>query len=160
MSKTLVACFSAGGNTARLGRAIAKAAEADFFEIKPETPYTESDIRWTNPLARCNKEKIGRKDVPIVGSVEDFESYDTVYIGFPIWYYGAPNIISTFVKAYDWEGKRIALFATSGGSDIGKTAEKLAPDFGGKGEIKAAKVFTRSDKAEAVREFVAEVDKE
>ena len=116
MSKILVACFSAGGNTARLGRAIAKAAEADIFEIKPETPYTEPDINWKNPLARCNKEKIGKKDVPYVGEVENFDSYDTVFIGFPIWYYGAPNIISTFVKAYDWEGKKIALFATSGGS--------------------------------------------
>lgn len=157
MSKILVACFSAGGNTARLGKAVAKAAEADYFAIEPAVPYTDADIKWTNPLARCNKEKIGRKDVEIAGKVENFQDYDTVFIGFPIWYYGAPNIISSFVKSYDWEGKKIALFATSGGSDIGKTSQKLSPDFNGKGEIVTAKVFTRAEKADAVRSFVAEV---
>ena len=89
--------------------------------------YTKADIRWTNPLARCNKEFFGKKDVPVAGAVDGFADYDTVYIGFPIWYGCAPNVVNTFCKAYDWSGKKIRIFATSGGSGIGKTAEKLQP---------------------------------
>ena len=129
--KTLVAYFSAEGTTAALARVLAERIGADLFEIKPVTPYTQADIRWTNPLARCNREKIGKKDVPVVGSVADWAGYDLVYLGFPIWYYGAPNVVNTFCKGYDWQGKRVALFATSGGSGIGKTAEKLQPHVRG-----------------------------
>ena len=82
---------------------------------------------YMNPLARCNREKIGKKDVPVAEKVKDWDSYDTIYLGFPIWYYGAPNVIQTFCKGYDWTGKQVYLFATSGGSGIGKTQEKLEP---------------------------------
>ena len=125
--KTLVAYFSAEGTTAALARVLAERIGADLFEIKPVTPYTQADIRWTNPLARCNREKIGKKDVPVAGAVADWADYDRVYLGFPIWYYGAPNVVNTFAKGYDWQGKQVVLFATSGGSDIGRTAEKLQP---------------------------------
>lgn len=125
--KTLVTFFSAEGNTARAGKELAEHLGADIFEIVPEVPYTAADIKWTNPLARCNKEKFGKKDVPVAGKIEDFDGYDTVYIGFPIWYYCAPNVINTFCKGYDWTGKKVILFATSGGSGIGRTAEKLQP---------------------------------
>ena len=125
--KTLVAYFSAQGTTAALAKALAEKVGADLFEIRPVTPYTAADIRWTNPLARCNREKIGKKDVPVAGAVADWESYDLVYLGFPIWYYGAPNVVNTFCKGYNWERKQAVLFATSGGSDIGRTAEKLQP---------------------------------
>lgn len=125
--KTLVAYFSAQGTTAALARTLAQKLGADIFEIQPAEPYTAADIRWTNPLARCNREKIGKKDVPVTGAVAGWEGYEQVYLGFPIWYYGAPNVVQTFAKAYDWAGKRVVLFATSGGSDMGKTAEKLLP---------------------------------
>ena len=95
--KSLVAYFSAGGVTAGVARDLADAVGADLFEIKPVKPSTAADIKWTNPLARCNKEKIGKKDVPIADRVADMDAYDMLYIGFPIWYYGAPNIIATFV---------------------------------------------------------------
>ena len=137
--KTLVAYFSAQGHTKRLAEELAGIIEADLFEIVPEVPYTASDIKWTNPLSRCNKEKIGKKDVPVTGKIENFADYEAVYIGFPIWYYGAPNVVNTFCKGYDWTGKKIVLFATSGGSDIGKTAEKLQPYIKG-GEIQKAQV--------------------
>lgn len=137
--KTLVAFFSASGNTASLAKRVAQAAKADLFEIKPVEPYTDADLRWTNPLARCNKEKIGKKLVPIEDRVADFDEYEMVYIGFPIWYYAAPNIIETFVKSYDFSGKKVALFATSGGSDITKAPAKLQPLM--KGEIVDAKLF-------------------
>ncbi|MBR4090087.1 MAG: NAD(P)H-dependent oxidoreductase, partial [Mogibacterium sp.] len=94
--KTLVAYFSASGNTASLAKRVAQAANADLFEIKPVEPYTDADLRWTNPLARCNKEKIGKKNVPIADRVQNLDEYDLIFIGFPVWYYGAPNIIETF----------------------------------------------------------------
>ena len=135
--KTLVAYFSAQGTTAALAKALAEKVGADLFEIRPVTPYTAADIRWTNPLARCNREKIGKKDVPVAGAVADWESYDLVYLGFPIWYYGAPNVVNTFCKGSNWEGKQAVLFATSGGSDIGRTAEKLQPYMPGAKILKA-----------------------
>ncbi len=138
--KALVAYFSAQGTTAALAKELAKQTGADLFEIRPQTPYTAADIKWTNPLARCNREKIGKKDVPVAGTVADWESYDRVYLGFPIWYYGAPNVVNTFCKGYDWQGKRVALFATSGGSGIGRTVEKLRPYVAG-GEIVKAEVI-------------------
>ena len=138
--KTLVAYFSAQGTTAALARELAEKTGSDLFEIVPQEPYSAADIKWTNPLARCNREKIGKKDVPVAGTVADWESYDRVYLGFPIWYYGTPNVVNTFCKGYDWQGKRVALFATSGGSGIGRTVEKLQPYVAG-GEIVKAEVI-------------------
>ena len=138
--KTLVAYFSAQGTTAALARELAAKTGADLFEIVPREPYSAADITWTNPLARCNREKIGKKDVPVAGTVADWESYDRVYLGFPIWYYGAPNVVNTFCKGCDWSGKRVAAFATSGGSGIGRTVEKLRPYVAG-GEIVKAEVI-------------------
>jgi flavodoxin len=140
--KTLVVYFSAeAGKTRKIAEELTEKLGADLFEIKPEQPYSPADLKWVNPLARCNREKVGKKDVPIVGKVEKWNGYDTVYLGFPIWYYGAPNIVNTFCKDYDWNGKTIHVFATSGGSAIGKTAEKLEPYIKG-GNIADAKRVT------------------
>ena len=139
MSKTLIAYFSVSGNTKALAGMLGTMMSADVFEIRPEVPYTAADVRYTNPLARCNKEKIGKKDVPIKNKVENFGDYELILIGFPIWYFTAPNIISTFVKSYDFTGKKVALFATSGGSDITKAPDTLQPLM--KGEIIGAKLF-------------------
>ena len=143
--KTLITYFSAEGTTARVAKELAEAIGADIFEIKPEKPYTAADIRWTNPLARCNREKFGNKDVPVVGSVESFADYDTVLIGFPIWYGAAPNVVNTFCKGYDWSGKRVFAFATSGGSGIGKTAEKLKPYVSGVASVDAKLVRSAAE---------------
>lgn len=125
---TLVAYFSAeAGTTAKVAKDLAKKIGADLFEIKPEIPYSKADLRYMNPLARCNREKFGNKDVSVAGRIENLSQYDTVYIGFPIWYGAAPNVVNTFCKGYDWKGITIHAFATSGGSGIGKTAEKLEP---------------------------------
>ena len=133
--KTLVTYFSAEASTTKtVATSLAEALSADLFEIAPLHPYTAADLRYTNPLARCNKEKFGKKDVPVQGKVADFSEYDRVIIGFPIWYGCAPNVVNTFCKEYDWTGKKIYVFATSGGSGIGKTAEKLQPYVKG-GEI-------------------------
>ena len=144
MSRKLVAYFSASGTTAKVAKRLADSIDADLFEIKPVDPYTDADLRWTNPLARCNREKIGKKDVPIANKVENFNQYDMIYIGFPVWYYAEPNIIDTFVKSYDFSGKKVALFATSGGSDIAKAPGKMQPLM--KGEIVGARLF-RADES-------------
>ena len=123
---SLVTYFSAEtGKTRKIAEGLSVKTNSTLFEIVPENPYTDADLKWTNPLARCNREKIGKKDVPIKGTVGEWDSYDTVYLGFPIWYYGAPNVVNTFCKGYDWSGKKIFVFATSGSSGIGKTAQKL-----------------------------------
>ena len=139
MKKSIVIYFSAEtGKTKNIAAMLAKQTKSALFEIQPEKPYTPSDLKWTNPLARCNKEKFGRKDVPVVGKVENWDDYNTVYLGFPIWYYGAPNVVNTFCKGYDWSGKHVYIFATSGSSGIGKTGEKLEPYLKG-GQIFDAK---------------------
>ena len=147
--KSLVTYFSAEGTTAKVAKDLAEKLTADVFEIVPEVPYTKSDIRWMNPLARCNKEKFGKKDVPVAGTVENFGEYDTVYIGFPIWYGCAPNVVNTFCQGYDWSGKKIVVFATSGGSGIGKTGEKLAPYVKG-GEIVGAKLVKDASQVDVI----------
>lgn len=139
--KAIVTYFSAEGTTERYAKALAEAIRADLFPIIPELPYSAADLKWTNPLARCNREKLGKKDVPVRGAIEGWQEYDTVFLGFPIWYYGAPNVVQTFCKGYDWTGKRLFLFATSGGSNIGKTAEKLRPYLRGEPEIVSARVY-------------------
>ena len=156
MSRILVAYFSAEGNTRKVAAAFSKITGGELFEIKPVEPYTKADINWMNPLSRCNKEKIGKKDVPVVGRVEGFESFDTVFLGFPIWYYGAPNIVNTFVKDYDWSGKKIVLFATSGSSDMNKTAEKLEHYLNGDHKIVAQKLVRPSDTSDDLKAFVAD----
>ena len=136
--KALVAYFSAeSGRTANAAKSLAAAIGADLFEIKPEKPYTSSDLNYMNPLARCNREHITKKQVPVSGKVENFVEYDTVLIGFPIWYGCAPNVVNTFCKEYDFTGKKVAAFATSGGSGIGKTAEKSKPYVSGADVIDA-----------------------
>ncbi len=145
MGKTLVAFFSAEGTTAKVARELAPALGAELFEIVPEQPYTAADLKWTNPLARCNKEKFGNKDVPVAGKVENFGDYDTVLLGFPIWYGVAPNVVNTFCQGYDWSGKKVLAFATSGGSGIGKTAEKLQPYVQGARSVDARLVRTASE---------------
>lgn len=149
--KTLVAYFSAEGTTAKVARALAEQIGADLFEIQPVQPYTAADIRWTNPLSRCNREMLGKKDVPVSGRVEGFEQYDRVLIGFPIWYGCAPRVVNTFCKGYDWTGKQVFAFATSGGSGIGKTAEKLGPFVNGASEVDALLVHTAGEVVEWVK---------
>ena len=143
---TLVAYFSAeAGTTAKVAKDLAKKIGADLFEIKPETPYSKADLRYMNPLARCNREKFGNKDVPVADRIENLSQYDTVYIGFPIWYGAAPNVVNTFCKGYDWKGITIHAFATSGGSGIGKTAEKLDPYVKGAVSVDAKLVHSAGE---------------
>ena len=143
---TLVTFFSAKGHTAKIAKEWAEKIGADIFEIVPEKPYTTTEILWMNPLARCNREQFSDKEVPLsAAKVEDFAKYYTVYIGFPIWYGAAPKVVNSFCKSYDWSGKKVHAFATSGGSGIGKTAEKLKPFLPGAQEVDAKLVKSVAD---------------
>ena len=122
MEKTLIAYFSASGETARLAKTLAAVTGGDLFEIQPETAYTAADLDWTDRRSRSTVEMQDEKSRPaIAGRVAAMEQYDTVFIGFPIWWYQAPRIIATFLEGYDFSGKIVIPFATSGGSGMGKT---------------------------------------
>lgn len=126
--KKLVAYFSASGVTRSAAEHLAKAAGADLFEIKPAVPYTRADLDWMNKKSRSSVEMNNPDSRPeIEEQLSNMEDYDTVFIGFPIWWYVAPTIINTFVESYDFSGKTIIPFATSGGSGMGKTVEVLKP---------------------------------
>ena len=126
MSKKLVAYFSAGGNTAALAKKLAAAAGADLFEIEPAVRYTAQDLDWMNKQSRSSVEMSDYSSRPaIAGTKSDLAEYDTVYVGFPVWWYIAPTIINTFLESGDFSGKRVILFATSGGSGFGKAADNL-----------------------------------
>ena len=132
MSKALVAYFSATGKTKAMAEKLAAAISADLFEIVPEIPYTEPDLKWMNKESRSSVEMMDRTSRPAIGSeIENFEQYDVFFVGFPIWWYREPSIIDTFIEAYDFSGKTIVPFATSGGTSIGdtfKNLQALAPD--------------------------------
>ena len=126
MSKKLVAYFSASGVTERVAIRLAEAAEADLYEIKPEVPYTNADLNWNDKKSRSSVEMNNPLSRPAIATnVENMEQYDTVFVGFPIWWYVAPTIINTFLESYDFAGKNIVLFATSGGSGLGNSQKML-----------------------------------
>lgn len=131
MSKALVAYFSASGVTAKLADNLAKSIGADLFEIIPETLYTKADLNWMDKKSRSTVEMNDRSSRPAISSkVENMEQYDVVFVGFPVWWYREPSIIDTFIEQYDFSGKTVIPFATSGGSgvgDSGKNMQALAP---------------------------------
>ena len=139
--KTLVAYFSASGQTAKLAKTLADVTGGDLFEIAPETAYTAADLDWMDKKSRSTIEMKDPKSRPaIAGKVADMTQYDTVFVGFPVWWYQAPRIIETFLESYDFSGKTVIPFATSGGSGMGKTNEKLAPSCPG-AKLLHGKVF-------------------
>ena len=132
MSEKLVAYFSAPGVTAKVAQTLAEAIGADIFEIAPKIPYTKADLNWMDKNARSTIEMNDSSSRPEIEFKRDnMSEYDTIFVGFPIWWYVAPTIINTFLESYDLTGKTIIPFATSGGSDMGKTNEKLAPSCKG-----------------------------
>ena len=126
MSKTLVAYFSTGVNTRRVAKALATAAGADLYEIKPVQPYSHADLNWMDKKSRSTIEMNDPSSRPeIVGPLPDVSGYDTILLGFPVWWYTCPAIIRTFLEGLDLHGKKLVPFATSGGSGLGDTAEHL-----------------------------------
>lgn len=125
MSKTLVTYFSASGVTASKAKTLADLTGADLYEIKPETPYTSADLNWTNKQSRSSVEMKDKSSRPAIVKDADISGYDAIFIGFPVWWYTAPTIINTFIEAYDFSGKTVIPFATSGGTAIDKCVEDL-----------------------------------
>lgn len=144
MSRKLVAYFSASGVTAKVAETLSEAIGADLYEIEPEVPYTKEDLDWTDKQSRSTIEMNDPAFRPaIAGKRDNMDDYDTVFVGFPIWWYVAPTIINTFLESYDLTGKTIIPFATSGGSGMGKTNEKLQPSCPNSKLIEG-KVFKKS----------------
>ena len=126
MSKALVAYFSASGVTAKMAEKLARGIGADLFEIKPETPYTNADLDWQNSKSRSSVEMNDRNARPAIAEKKDnMAEYDVVFVGFPVWWYREPSIIDTFMEQYDFSGKTVVPFATSGMSGIGESGRNM-----------------------------------
>ncbi len=126
MSKTLVTYFSATGTTAKAAEILSDAIGADLYEIRAKVPYTKADLNWMDKKSRSSIEMNDKSFRPeIEDSDANIKQYDTIFVGFPIWWYVAPTIINTFLESYDFSGKKIIIFATSGGSGFGNTLEEL-----------------------------------
>lgn len=151
MKKILAAYFSASGVTADVAGKLSEAVNADLYEIKPEEPYTNADLDWRNKKSRSSVEMTDTSSRPaIVDTDINISNYDTIFLGFPIWWYMAPTIINTFLEKYDFSGKKIVLFATSGGSGFGKAVDGLrvsAPNA----EIVEGKILNGKQSAESLR---------
>ena len=153
MSKKLVAYFSASGVTKKLAEKLAAAVDADLFEIRPKIPYTKADLNWMDKQSRSTIEMQNPASHPeIAGSCERIADYDTVFVGFPIWWYVAPTIVNTFLESCDLTGKTVVPFATSGGSGMGGTNKALAPSCKG-ARLLEGKVFRSSMDAQTLRKW-------
>ena len=155
--KVLVAVFSASGTTRAVGEQIARTTGADFYEIVPKEIYTSADLNWMNKKSRSSVEMSDPSARPeISGAVADMASYDTVIVGFPIWWGVAPRIIDTFLESYDFSGKKIIPFCTSGGSGVGKSDIALHKDVSGEVRWAKGRQINRPNEAE-IRRWLDEV---
>lgn len=156
MSKTLVAYFSASGVTKKTAEKLAAAANADSFEIIPVQPYTDEDLDWTDKKSRSTIEMNDPSSRPAIAEkLEHMGGYDIVFVGFPVWWYVEPRIIDTFLDSYDFSGKTVVPFATSGGSGLGKTADNFRKILGKNVTVKNGRLLNRASESE-LRAFVAE----
>ena len=157
MSRKLVAYFSASGVTAKVAETLSEAIGADLYEIEPEVPYTKEALDWTDKQSRSTIEMNDPASRPaIAGKRDNMDDYDTVFVGFPIWWYVAPHIINTFLESYDLTGKTIVPFATSGGSGMGETNEHLASSCKG-AKLIEGKVFKKSASKSELAAWVDEL---
>ena len=151
MSTTLVAYFSATGTTARAARAIADAIGADLYEIAPAEPYTSADLNWNDRTSRSSREMDDESCRPaIAGTVENMDAYDTVFVGFPVWWYVEPRIIDTFLESYDFAGKTVVPFATSGDSGLGRAPQRMQQIAAGS-TVTGGKLLNGRQSADALR---------
>lgn len=152
-NRALVVYFSASGVTKKAAEKLAAAAGGDLFEIEPEVPYTSADLNWMDKKSRSSIEMRDKSSRPaIVKKPLDLSKYDSIFVGFPIWWYVAPAIINTFLESCDFSGKKIILFATSGGSGFGNTVRELQVSAPG-AQIVEGKVLNGAS-AEAIHELI------
>lgn len=158
MSKKIVAYFSVSGITKKVAERLANTIRADIFEIKPKKPYTKEDLNWMNESSRSTLEMKNPSSRPeILSKIDNINDYDTIFVGFPIWWYVAPTIINTFLESYDLRGKTIIPFATSGGSGMGKTNEKLQPSVKG-AKLMPGKVFKSNVQEKEITQWLNELN--
>ena len=156
MKKTLVAYFSATGVTASVAKNLAEAAGADLYRICPEVPYTSDDLNWQNKRSRSSMEMHDRNSRPALKDKDaEIAPYDTIFLGFPMWWYIAPTIINTFLESYDFSGKTIILFATSGGSGFGDTVKHLQGSVAQDTTIIEGKLLNGRPSVDTLREWVS-----
>ena len=159
MSKKLVAYFSASGVTAKVADMLADAVGADIYEIRPEVPYTKADLNWMDKKSRSTIEMNDKASRPAIADKDaKIDQYDTIFVGFPIWWYRAPSIINTFLESYDFSGKKIILFATSGSSGFGKTAEELKVSVPDSCDIIEGKLLNGKQTIPAIRNWTEALD--
>jgi len=159
MAKTLVAYFSATGRTAKAAELLADALGADIHEIQPKVPYTKADLNWLNKKSRSSVEMNNKTFRPeIAESNVQIAEYDVIFLGFPIWWYVAPTIINTFLESSDFSGKKIILFATSGGSKFGKTVEELKVSVSADTEIIEGKLLNGRQSIASVKTWTDSLD--
>ena len=155
MSKKLVAYFSASGVTAKVSETLSDAIGANLYEIKPEIPYTSADLNWMDKQSRSTIEMNDKTIRPAIADRDaNIEEYDVIFVGAPIWWYVMPTIINTFLEAYDFSGKKIVLFATSGGSGFGKTVEELKVSVSSSAEIIEGKILNGKQTYQSLTEWV------
>lgn len=155
MGKNLVAYFSASGVTKGVAEKLAKAAGAELFEIVPEQPYTDEDLNWNNKQSRSSVEMNDRSCRPgISTTVSDMGQYDCLFLGFPVWWYREPSIIDTFLEAYDFSGKTIVPFCTSGGSGLGETVGNMR-SLAKKADVRDGKRFSSGVSEEELKTWVS-----
>ncbi|MBQ3645890.1 MAG: NAD(P)H-dependent oxidoreductase [Synergistaceae bacterium] len=156
MSSKLVAYFSASGVTAGVAKKLAEATGADLYEIKPAKTYSSADLNWNDSNSRSSVEMRDKKFRPeLADKNAKIEGHDVIFIGFPIWWYVAPTIINSFLESYDFSGKKIILFATSGGSGFGKAVEGLQPSAPN-AKIQEGKLFKRNVSVEELKKWAEE----
>ena len=155
MSKTLVAFFSASGVTRQVAQKLAAAAQADLYEIKPAVPYTQADLNWRDKSSRSSVEMQNLAIRPQLADTDaKIEQYDRILLGYPIWWYMAPTIINTFLESYDFSGKTVVPFATSGGSGMGSTVKKLRPCVCAQTRLLDGKLLNGVQSASALKNWV------
>ena len=155
MSKKLVAYFSASGVTEKVAKDLAKAIGADLYEIKPAEPYSKEDLNWNDRESRSSLEMNSRVSRPLLADKDaGIEKYDVIFLGFPIWWYTAPRIINTFLESYDFSGRQIILFATSGGSGFGKTKDDLKASISKQATLMEGGLLNGKQTKESLRAWV------
>lgn len=155
MSKTLVAYFSATGVTKSVAKDLSAVLKSDIYEIKPEVPYTNADLNWMDRESRTTMEMNDKTSRPaIIKDSISMEKYDTIFLGFPIWWYVAPTLINTFLESYNFSNKRIILFATSGGSGFGGTIEYLKRSVSASTEIIEGKILNYNPSKKEIKDWL------
>jgi len=156
MSKILVAYFSASGVTKRVAEKLTEAVKGDIFEIKPEVPYTDADLDWENNKSRSSVEMNDTSSRPKISEkVKNISQYDVIFVGFPVWWYRQPSIIDTFIESYDFSGKTIVPFATSGMSSIGDSG-KIMQDLVPNAKVVAGKRFSDRVSVDELKKWASE----